>query len=77
PGYWIAEPQWPSKTIRSEILQLGADKSLSARRGGAFSHLVASPQDCGMMGGEYCAIWLGPELPGDQRRDDALSVCYD
>ena len=30
-----------------------------------------------MMGGEYCAIWLGPEMPGDQRRDDALSVCYD
>lgn len=77
PGYWIAEPQWPSKTIRSEVLHLSADKSLSARRGGAFSHLVASPQDCGMMGGEYCAIWLGPELPGDQRRDDALSVCYD
>lgn len=30
-----------------------------------------------MMGGEYCAIWLGPEMPGDQRRDDALSLCYD
>ena len=30
-----------------------------------------------MMGGEYCAIWLGPEMPGDQRHDDALSACYD
>lgn len=27
--------------------------------------------------GEYCAIWLGPELPGDQRRDDALSTTFD
>ena len=30
-----------------------------------------------MAGGEYCAIWLGPELPGDQREDDAKSVCFD
>ena len=30
-----------------------------------------------MAGGEYCAIWLGPELPGDQRADDAKSVCFD
>ena len=26
-----------------------------------------------MAGGEYCAIWLGPELPGDQRVDDGKS----
>ena len=38
---------------------------------------VASPQDCGLAGGEYCAIWLGPELPGDQRPDDARSLCFD
>ena len=30
-----------------------------------------------MTGGEYCAIWLGPELPGDQRVDDEKSVCFD
>jgi putative CocE/NonD family hydrolase len=77
PGRWITEQEWPSKTIVSEVLHLQADKSLASEAPGSFSHLVASPQDCGMMGGEYCAIWLGPEMPGDQRRDDALSVCYD
>jgi hypothetical protein len=30
-----------------------------------------------MDGGEYCAIWLGPEMPGDQRVDDAKSACFD
>ena len=30
-----------------------------------------------MDGGEYCAIWLGPEMPGDQQADDAKSVCFD
>jgi len=38
---------------------------------------LTSPQDVGAEGGEYCAIWLGPELPGDQRRDDVLSICFD
>ena len=38
---------------------------------------VISPQDCGTDSGEYCAIWLGPEMPGDQRRDDALSTVWD
>lgn len=39
--------------------------------------LLASPQHVGAAAGEYCAIWLGPELPGDQRGDDALSLCFD
>lgn len=38
---------------------------------------VTSPQDCGADSGEYCAIWLGPEMPGDQRRDDAISTIWD
>ena len=38
---------------------------------------VAAPASCGGASGEYCAIWLGPELPGDQRTDDAFSACFD
>lgn len=74
PGRWLVDdaPEWPSQR-----LHLGADGTLAATAGAEFSRLVASPQDCGMDGGEYCAIWLGPEMPGDQRRDDALSACFD
>jgi hypothetical protein len=39
--------------------------------------LVASPQHCGLAGGEYFPFVFGPELPADQRADDALSVCFD
>jgi hypothetical protein len=35
--------------------------------------LVASPQTCGLTGGEYFPFTFGPELPGDQRGDDAYS----
>ena len=76
PGRWIVEPQWPAPEIAPTTLRLGAE----LQRDTAEPQLpttFASPQDCGMAGGEYCAIWLGPEMPGDQRGDDALSACFD
>ncbi|WP_406872553.1 CocE/NonD family hydrolase [Aminobacter sp. P9b] len=77
PGRWIAERQWPSPNITARRLALGANGMLAedARLDAAVS--INSPQDCGMDGGEYCAIWLGPELPGDQRSDDTKSACFD
>jgi hypothetical protein len=45
--------------------------------GGPLSASICSPQDSGAEAGEYCAIWLGPEMPGDQRRDDATSLVFD
>ena len=74
PGRWIAEPSWPSPNVRVQSLPLGPGR---LGRGADFATTLASPQDCGMDGGEFCAIWLGPEMPGDQRRDDALSACFD
>ena len=74
PGRWIAEPAWPAPGIEVRTLPLGAGVLGQA---GDFRTTLASPQDCGMDGGEYCAIWLGPEMPGDQRRDDSYSACFD
>jgi putative CocE/NonD family hydrolase len=69
PGRWIAESQWPSPRIETRAIELLASTAASA--------LVASPQDCGLAGGEYFPFTYGPELPGDQRADDARSVCFD
>jgi len=79
PGRWIAEPRWPSPDIETRTLLLGEASMLGGNSGSALKAPLAirSPQDCGMAGGEYCAIWLGPELPGDQREDDAKSACFD
>ena len=38
---------------------------------------VATPAIGGLHAGEFCAIWLGPEMPDDQRADDALAACFD
>ncbi|HHZ09821.1 MAG TPA: CocE/NonD family hydrolase [Rhizobiales bacterium] len=69
PGRWIAERTWPSSSIeRREI-------GLLLPGGGPA--VVASPQDCGLAAGEYFPFTFGPELPGDQRDDDARSLCFD
>ena len=72
PGRWLALAGWPVGEER--VLPLGPGV---LGQGGDFATLVQSPQHCGKDGGEFCAIWLGPEMPGDQRHDDALSACFD
>ena len=71
PGRWINTTPTPEAV---QTLHLGAaglgDPS-------TFVQEIASPLDVGMNAGEYCAIWLGPEMPGDQRADDGKSVYFD
>ena len=78
-GYWIKEAVWPSKASKNKKLFLRHNNvlSLSNRKNNSHLGVIDSPQHCGLKGGEYCAIWLGPELPGDQRFDDAFSLCFD
>lgn len=73
-GRWIVEDIWPAAR-QPQTLHLLENGELGAV-GGTLEATVASPHHCGMNGGEYCAIWLGPELPGDQRADDALSALF-
>ena len=77
PGRWIAEHQWPSPGIATRTFSLAAGGKLAEGPSKVVNTKIRSPQDCGMDGGEYCAIWLGPEMPGDQRADDARSACFD
>jgi putative CocE/NonD family hydrolase len=69
PGRWVAENAWPSPNIETQVIELIPEGGKPA--------IVASPQSCGLAGGEYFPFTFGPELPGDQRPDDALSVCFD
>ncbi|MEK9977653.1 MAG: CocE/NonD family hydrolase, partial [Paracoccaceae bacterium] len=73
-GIWIVEDDWP-KGLSWQSVYFKADGGLGEIPE-TLSHSAKSPQTCGMQSGEYCAIWLGPELPGDQRKDDAMSICY-
>ncbi|WP_415921139.1 CocE/NonD family hydrolase [Tateyamaria sp. SN6-1] len=86
PATWYAER--PGTWRGLDHMADGPATTLHLTQGGALSPapvpasqtlhtLVQSPAHCGADAGEYCAIWLGPELPGDQRADDALSATWD
>lgn len=74
PGKWVAEERGATSHLPVQTFNL-SDAGLG--HGGKLSACIRSPHHCGMQSGEYCAIWLGPEMPGDQRSDDALSACFD
>lgn len=74
PGRWIAEATGATSHI-SGVKMTFSDQGLD--QSGSLDRRIRSPQHCGMDSGEYCAIWLGPDMPGDQRADDALSACFD
>lgn len=74
-GHWVAEESWPSPRVTTETLTLAP-----GRLGGvaeAMAIPVCTPQHHGLHAGEYFPMGLSAELPGDQRPDDALAVCFD
>ncbi|WP_227270607.1 CocE/NonD family hydrolase [Roseobacter weihaiensis] len=74
-GRWVAEEYGAAAHIPHRTLHL-TNVGLSDGAG-PLTAQVTSPQDCGAEAGEYCAIWLGPEMPGDQRADDMMSATFD
>ena len=90
-GHWMAEAVWPSARLRREVLQLGAAEPrlegftppgasagyLGTGDGGALQVTVSTPQHLGMRTGEFFPMGLNAEMPGDQRSDDAVSLCFD
>lgn len=76
-GHWVAEPSWPSANItpREFYLAPGAlGKSPTQER--PVGH-VASPPDLGTASGEWCPYGRGPDMPLDQRAEDAGSAIFD
>ncbi len=72
-GHWLARETGADATLRHYMGEAG----MLLPHPSSCRVAVASPHDTGAAAGEYCAIWLGPEMPGDQRSDDARSACWD
>ncbi len=75
-GRWVSDNHWPADIHGLQRLYLNTH-GLAGVKGASGKRIIASPQTTGADAGEYCIIWLGPEFPGDQRRDDAGSVTFD
>jgi uncharacterized protein len=75
-GRWIAENYWGFGNTVTKTWALSS-KGIAAARGEEKAYSITSKQNTGFDGGEYCIIWLGPEFPGDQKKDDAQSITFD
>ena len=73
-GHWVTFDEWPNQSL-AKTFYINGNSKLGEEKGYSKT-VISSPQTCGLDGGEYCAIWLGPELPGDQRIDDGQSACF-
>ncbi len=90
-GHWVAERQWPAPSVSRQILRLGSAAAapggftppgppveyLGQIEAGDLGRVIATPQHLGMQAGEFFPMGLNAEMPGDQREEDALSVCFD
>ncbi len=79
PGKWIAIDSWPSAAIKPQTWYLNQG-GLSRRAAAKAELAIRSPLATGLAGGEWCAYGLGkvaPEMPLDQRQDDAGSLVFD
>jgi predicted acyl esterase len=73
-GHWIAEAAWPTPRVSRRVMVV-SDAGLGVA--GPLSASVCTAQHLGMQAGEYFPMGLNAEMAGDQRTDDALSVCFD
>lgn len=71
-GRWVAHDMG-----HSDYKRLYLNGKCLAPDAGPTDAIVNSPADTGQAAGEYCAIWLGPDMPGDQRREDATSTLFE
>ncbi|WP_166418090.1 CocE/NonD family hydrolase [Cochlodiniinecator piscidefendens] len=75
PGEWVSESVWPSPNVIEKALPFG-DGAMG--QAGEFTSNLSFDMNCGQACGEYFPFGFGPgELPDDQTKDDALSLCFD
>jgi putative CocE/NonD family hydrolase len=66
-GRWAGEEEWPSARLERRAIPLETTVPLVHR----------PAQTLGTEAGVWCAEGQSADLAGDQRRDDALSACFD
>ncbi|MFP3366599.1 hypothetical protein R0J93_23425, partial [Pseudoalteromonas sp. SIMBA_148] len=71
PGRWVQTDGWPASDVEMRQMSLSesglSEDAHQGQQALARPVVVDSPLTAGRHQGEYCAIWFGPDLPGDQR----------
>lgn len=75
-GRWVGIDSWPPADTRWSTLFASIDHRLVDKRPPATHMQINSSQDCGISCGEIFTRQTEGELPGDQRIDNAGSLCF-
>lgn len=76
-GRWTVEAVWPPAD-QDQIVLHATNKGLRSATDSDFvSVLISSPPQTGTASGEWCPYGWGPDMPLDQRAEDAVSACWD
>lgn len=75
-GRWLGDSFWGFGHVETKKWWLNGT-GIGPTAGSDTPLTISSKQTTGADGGEYCIIWLGPEFPGDQQKDDAQSITFD
>jgi len=75
-GRWVGERDWPSPHVRMRTLLLGRG-CLQSEAAPEQPLCIASPQSCGLAGGEWGSFAIEGDLPGDQNLDAGGSLQFD
>ncbi len=75
PGRWVAESGWPvSGPQPTRLFLTGA--GLHSQPDSGASRSIRGVQYHGLHAGNWCPFGLPGELPGDQRVEDGLALCF-
>lgn len=77
-GVWLDAPSWPDQSLRHREFWLSQDGLTASPGDGTLA--IDSPQSLGMLSGDYMPLDADPDkaqMPGDQRTEDAGSLCFE
>jgi hypothetical protein len=76
-GRWVSAGEWPPAGTAWQRRWLASDGLAAVPSRETAPRSISSPATTGLAAGEFCPMWHGQELPGDQRADDAGSLTFD
>ena len=76
-GRWAAETHWPPAGQATVVMEAADGGRLVTGGVMRAPSVVASLPQTGTASGEWCPYGWGPDMPLDQRAEDAVSLCWD
>ncbi len=76
-GYWVGLDSWPSSQVQAQDLFLSHGKLTAKKNNASETVLLNTPQNHGLLAGEWMGAGVLGESPADQRIDDGMSMIFE